>query len=88
MVIQGEPLRKHPRIQGMDPRGMADVRELLHRLSEERGTTVFVSSHLLAQVEKLCTRVGILDCGRLVAECAVGDDLEATYLSATSEGLA
>ncbi len=73
---------------GMDPRGMADVRELLQRLSEEHGTTVFVSSHLLAEVEKLCTRVGILDRGRLVAECAVGDDLEATYLSATSKGLA
>jgi ABC-type multidrug transport system ATPase subunit len=52
---------------GLDPRGMRDLRELLIRLNDE-GTTVFLSSHLLAEVELLCTRVGVLDRGRLVLQ--------------------
>lgn len=70
---------------GMDPRGMAEVRQLLLRMAEEQGTTIFVSSHLLAEVEKLCSRVGILDRGCLVAESAVDGDLEALYLRSTTE---
>jgi len=60
---------------GLDPRGIAQVRELLVRLNDQ-GTTVFLSSHLLAEVEQLCTRVGVLDHGRLVAQTAL-DDLRA-----------
>jgi ABC-type multidrug transport system ATPase subunit len=52
---------------GLDPRGIRDLRELLVRLNEA-GVTVFLSSHLLAEVEQLCTRVGILDDGRLVLQ--------------------
>jgi ABC-2 type transport system ATP-binding protein len=52
---------------GLDPGGMREVRFLLRRLAEE-GTTVFVSSHLLAEVEEMCDRVGVLARGRLVAE--------------------
>jgi ABC-type multidrug transport system ATPase subunit len=55
---------------GLDPRGIRDLRELLIGLSEA-GVTVFMSSHLLAEVEQLCTRVGVLDAGRLVLQ----DDL-------------
>ena len=68
---------------GMDPRGIKDVRDLLLRLSEEHQTTVFISSHLLSEVQQLCTRVGILDRGVLVSESVVDDDLEGRYLSAT-----
>jgi ABC-type multidrug transport system ATPase subunit len=57
---------------GLDPRGIRDLRELLARLNEA-GVTVFLSSHLLAEVEQLCTRVGVLDEGRLVLQ----DDLAA-----------
>ena len=57
---------------GLDPRGIRDLRELLTGLNES-GVTVFVSSHLLAEVEQLCTRVGVLDGGRLVLQ----DDLAA-----------
>ena len=46
---------------------MREVRTLLRRLAGE-GTTVFVSSHLLAEVEAMCDRVGVLARGRLVAE--------------------
>ena len=68
---------------GMDPRGIKEVRDLLLGLSEHHQTTVFISSHLLSEVQQLCTRVGILDRGVLVSESVVDDDLEARYLSAT-----
>jgi ABC-type multidrug transport system ATPase subunit len=55
---------------GLDPRGIRDLRELIIGLNEA-GVTVFLSSHLLAEVEQLCTRVGVLDAGRLVLQ----DDL-------------
>jgi ABC-type multidrug transport system ATPase subunit len=57
---------------GLDPRGIRDLRELLTGLNAS-GVTVFLSSHLLAEVEQLCTRVGVLDSGRLVLQ----DDLAA-----------
>jgi ABC-type multidrug transport system ATPase subunit len=53
---------------GLDPRGMREVRELLRLLVRRDGLTVFISSHLLAEIELLCNRVGILDKGRLSAE--------------------
>jgi ABC-2 type transport system ATP-binding protein len=52
---------------GLDPQGISEIRELLLGL-HGRGTTVFLSSHLLAEVEQLCTRVGVLDRGRLVLQ--------------------
>jgi ABC-type multidrug transport system ATPase subunit len=52
---------------GLDPQGMREVRLLLRRLADE-GTTVFVSSHLLWEVEAMCDRVGVLARGRLVAQ--------------------
>jgi ABC-2 type transport system ATP-binding protein len=55
---------------GLDPRGIRDLRELIIGLNES-GVTIFLSSHLLAEVEQLCTRVGVLDAGRLVLQ----DDL-------------
>ena len=52
---------------GLDPRGISDLRELLLSLSAE-GVTVFLSSHQLAEVDQLCTRIGIMDHGRLVLQ--------------------
>ncbi|HEY2576420.1 MAG TPA: ABC transporter ATP-binding protein [Streptosporangiaceae bacterium] len=52
---------------GLDPRGIKDFRQLLIDLNAV-GTTVFLSSHLLGEVELLCTRVGVLDRGRLVLQ--------------------
>jgi ABC-type multidrug transport system ATPase subunit len=57
---------------GLDPHGIRDTRQLLLDLSAD-GVTIFLSSHLLAEVEQQCTRVGILDHGRLVLQ----DDLDA-----------
>jgi ABC-type multidrug transport system ATPase subunit len=57
---------------GLDPRGLRDFRKLLIELNEA-GTTVFLSSHLLAEVELLCTRVGVLDRGQLVLQEDLSD---------------
>jgi len=57
---------------GLDPQGIREIRELLVGLNQT-GTTIFMSSHLLAEVEQLCTRVGVVDRGRLVAQAALAE---------------
>ncbi|MDQ1718758.1 MAG: type transport system ATP-binding protein [Pseudonocardiales bacterium] len=52
---------------GLDPQGIHEIRQLLLELNR-LGTTIFLSSHLLAEVEQLCTRVGVIDRGRLVVQ--------------------
>ena len=52
--------------EGLDPEGIHELRELILRLNRERGLTVVLSSHLLAEVEQTCGRVAILNRGRLV----------------------
>ena len=59
---------------GLDPAGIKEVRDLLRRLGAE-GRTVFVSSHLLGEVQHMCDRVAILARGRLVTEGSVADVL-------------
>ena len=59
---------------GLDPAGIKEVRELLRRLGDE-GRTVFVSSHLLSEVQQMCDRVAILARGRLIAEGPVREVL-------------
>ncbi len=50
---------------GLDPAGIVEMRDLLRQLSEQ-GKTVFLSSHVLSEVQQICTRVAIIDRGRLV----------------------
>ncbi|HLI69449.1 MAG TPA: ABC transporter ATP-binding protein [Ktedonobacteraceae bacterium] len=57
---------------GLDPAGIVEMRDLMHRLSAE-GKTVFISSHLLSEVQQICTRVAIIHLGRLVTESTVAD---------------
>ena len=52
---------------GLDPQGTREVRALIRSFSAD-GTTVFVSSHLLAEVDQLCSHVGVMSGGRLVAQ--------------------
>jgi ABC-2 type transport system ATP-binding protein len=59
----------------LDPRGRAEVRELLLAV-RERGTTVFLNSHLLGEVEQVCDEVAVIDHGRLVASGTLGELLE------------
>lgn len=58
---------------GLDPEGIAEMRELLRELPTRTGATVLVSSHLLAEVEQVASHVGILNEGRLVLEGALQD---------------
>lgn len=51
---------------GLDPNGMIEIREILSRLNQEKGTTIIISSHLLAEIEKLVTHIGIINKGQLV----------------------
>jgi ABC-2 type transport system ATP-binding protein len=52
----------------LDPAGIVEIRELLRDLAENNGVAVFISSHILAEVSRLATRVGIIHHGRLVEE--------------------
>jgi lantibiotic transport system ATP-binding protein len=56
---------------GLDPHGIVEMRELLTVLNREHGITVLVSSHLLSEVEKLVTHVGVIAAGRLVFQGAL-----------------
>jgi ABC-2 type transport system ATP-binding protein len=57
---------------GLDPQGIADFRELITRIGRgER--TVLLSSHLLSEVEQICTRVGVISKGRMVAEGTIAE---------------
>ena len=66
LVILDEPT------SGLDPQGMKDVRELVRELGAG-GTTVFLSSHLLNEVEQVCNRAAIIDKGRVVVEGPVSE---------------
>ena len=53
---------------GLDPAGVIEIRELLQSLAQEKGVTVFMSSHILTEVDRLATRIGVIHQGRLLEE--------------------
>lgn len=55
---------------GLDPAGIVEMRDLMHQLSAA-GKTVFISSHLLPEVQQICTKVAIINLGKLVTESTV-----------------
>lgn len=55
---------------GLDPAGIVEMRDLLQRLAED-GKTIFLSSHLLTEVQQLCTRVAIVNLGKLITESTI-----------------
>src|SRR5438067_8716662 len=57
---------------GLDPAGIVEMRDLMHQLSAA-GKTVFISSHLLTEVQQICTRVAIIHLGKLVTESSIED---------------
>ncbi len=62
LLILDEP------INGLDPAGIVEVRELLKDLVDNHGTTIFLSSHILSEISKLADRIGIVHQGRLIKE--------------------
>jgi ABC-2 type transport system ATP-binding protein len=65
LIILDEPTN------GLDPAGQLEIRDLIRTLGES-GHTIFLSSHLLHEVEQICGRIAILKAGRVIAEGAVG----------------
>ena len=55
---------------GLDPAGIVEMRDLMHRLSTE-GKTVLISSHLLSEVQQICSRVAIINFGKLITETTI-----------------
>jgi ABC-2 type transport system ATP-binding protein len=62
LIILDEP------INGLDPQGMADVRKLIYHLSKELGKTLFISSHLLSEMELIADSMLIIDKGKKIVE--------------------
>lgn len=70
MALLSEPellLLDEP-VNGLDPNGIIEMRKLLVKLNQEKGVTIFVSSHLLSEIEKMCTHVAIINHGKLQFE--------------------
>jgi ABC-type multidrug transport system ATPase subunit len=67
LIVLDEPTN------GLDPQGMKEVRDLISRLSREHKMTVFLSSHLLNEVEQVATHMAIINKGKLVAQGSVED---------------
>ena len=70
LALLGEPelLILDEPTNGLDPAGIREMRELIRRLSREEGVTIFLSSHLLGEIEQVADRLGIVRGGRLVFE--------------------
>ena len=67
LIVLDEPLN------GLDPAGIIEVRELIQQLGGQEGVTVLMSSHLLDEVERVCDRVAIIKRGACVREGKVGE---------------
>lgn len=88
MALLGEPelLILDEPVNGLDPHGMQEIRQLLLTLNRDRGVTIFISSHLLAEIEKMCTHVGVIHRGELKFEGPINADanLEQWFMALTS----
>jgi ABC-2 type transport system ATP-binding protein len=67
LLILDEP------INGLDPAGIVEIREFLRDLVQNHGTTIFLSSHILSEVAKIATRIGIVHQGKLLNEINASD---------------
>lgn len=77
LLILDEP------VNGLDPNGIIEIRELLLKLNKESGITIFLSSHLLSEIEKIVTHLGVLSKGELVFQGQYNDLKELQNKSAT-----
>ena len=65
LIILDEPTN------GLDPKGIIEMRTLIKHLNETYGTTIFISSHLLSEIERTCTHVGIIRNGKMIYQDTV-----------------
>jgi ABC-2 type transport system ATP-binding protein len=75
LVILDEPTN------GLDIEGMVDVRETIARLAKEQGITFFISSHLIREMELMCSRIGIVHQGKFINEASISEVLQGSYES-------
>lgn len=75
LLILDEP------VNGLDPNGIVEIREMLIRLNKEEGKTIFLSSHLLHEVEKTCTHIGIINKGHLKYQGALKEMKQSAFAS-------
>ena len=68
MLHEPELLLLDEPTNGLDPAGVVEIRNLLSTLAREKGTTIFMSSHILTEVDRMATRIGIIHKGRLIEE--------------------
>ena len=60
-------------VNGLDPQGIIEMRELILKLNREQGITVLISSHILDELSRLATHYGFIDGGRMVKEMSAGE---------------
>lgn len=74
---------------GLDPAGVVEIRELLRSLAHGKGATILMSSHILPEVDRLATRIGIIHKGRLIQEMDTGqlEQLRARHLEVKTRDL-
>lgn len=80
LVILDEP------VNGLDPQGMAEIREIIIRLNKEKGITFIISSHILGELSKIATTYGIVDKGELkkqILQTELTEDLEDYFFGLT-----
>ena len=82
IALVGDPdfLMLDEPINGLDPQGIVEMRELILKLNRERQVTVLISSHILDELSRLATHYGILDSGRMVLELSAAE-LESKFRS-------
>lgn len=73
IVTKPEILILDEPINGLDPIGIKDIRELLILLKEEHGITILISSHIVSEVESIADTIGILHHGELLKEVRMED---------------
>lgn len=80
LSLVGEPdllLLDEP-TNGLDPQGITEIRNTLLRLSKEKNITIIISSHILGELSKLVSRIGIIEQGRLIEEVSMDELFEKT----------
>ena len=93
LLCQPEILILDEPINGLDPKGVLDMRELILKLKAQ-GITILISSHIIAEIEKIVDRIGIIHEGRFVEELTIKQiktekiDLEAHFINILNGGVA
>jgi ABC-2 type transport system ATP-binding protein len=91
LAVMGKPdfLILDEPINGLDPMGIVEVRDILLRLNRERRMSILISSHILSELAHVATRYGIIHSGRLIKEIdnpeEMGSDIEGYYIKTVNQ---